>query len=628
MERPDVIIPVYRPDKKLERLITMLLSQTIHPRKVVLMVTECEEVTAEDVSKMVSRATVAAGVYSTDRVEFELVRVKKENYDHGGTRNLAVTLHSNADFFLCMTQDAIPADIFLVEKLLRCFEDENVGAAYARQTASENASFTERYLRLHNYPEESVVKTKADLERLGIRTYMISNACAMYRRSLYDRLGGFVTDALFNEDMIYGAAVIESGAAIVYQSEARVLHTHNYGLKAQLCRSFDMAVPQKDNPQVFESVSSEREGFRYYRGGMNYCFSQKRYADAFLFTTDAIARYLGFFLGKHYKKLPKSWVLSLTLQPAYWEKRAHRFAKNENLSKEPSKEDEDIVESNPSLDLLHSLEKEALKRFLAFCDAYDLRYYAIGGTLLGAVRHGGFIPWDDDVDLGMPRKDYDRMLELVMSGEADSFMGEDFRIDCYRNNTEFKSYFAKIASTKYEICEELLEEDKMRPGYLVDLLPIDGTPDSLASRSLYYAKAMFYRFLCGTANVSTGIRTSRPKWEQSVLKTVRAMGLYKLIDVRKVYEKMDKLFHRMDSENAEFTGTLTGAYKTKEIVPRIYWGDTYEEYSCFDFDGLKLRAPKAFDSYLTHMYGDYEKLPPKSQRKVHYQPTIRKKDEL
>lgn len=626
MERPDVIIPVYRPDKKLEKLIAMLLSQTIHPKKVILMVTESEEATAEDVSEAVSRAAAAAGTYSMDHVEFELVRVKKEKFDHGGTRNLAVTMHSSADFFLCMTQDAIPADIFMIEKLLACFEEENVGAVYARQTASENASFTERYLRLHNYPDESVVKTKADLEQLGIRTYMISNACAMYRRSLYDRLGGFVTDALFNEDMIYGAAVIESGAAIVYQSAARVLHTHNYGLKAQLCRSFDMAVSQKDNPQVFASVSSEREGFRYYRGGMNYCFSQKRYGDAFLFTMDAVARYLGFFLGKHYKKLPKSWILGLTLQPAYWEKRALREEKKENLQADGS--DEEKGETNEALTLLHSLEREALKRFLDFCEAYDLRYYAIGGTLLGAVRHGGFIPWDDDVDLGMPRKDYDRMLELVLQGKADAYLGEEFRIDCCQNNTEFKSYFAKIASTKYEICEELLEADKVRPGYLTDILPIDGTPNSPAARTWYYAKAMFYRFLCGTANVATGIRTSRPKWEQSVLKAVRAMGLYKLIDVRKVYKKMDALFHRVDAENAEFTGTLTGAYKTKEIVPRVYWGDTYDEYSCFDFDGLKLRAPKSFDSYLTHMYGDYEELPPKSKRKVHYQPTIRKKDEL
>jgi lipopolysaccharide cholinephosphotransferase len=134
---------------------------------------------------------------------------------------------------------------------------------------------------------------------------------------------------------------------------------------------------------------------------------------------------------------------------------------------------------------------------------------------------------------------------------------------------------------------------------------------------------MGLRFLCGTANVHTGIRTSRPKWEQLLLRIVRALRLYRLIDIKDVYRRMDRLFQAQDAEHAEYAGTLTGAYKTKEIVPRKYFGDTYDEYSLWEFEGMLLRGPKCCDEYLTHMFGDYMELPPAEERKIHYKPCIR-----
>ncbi len=321
MRRPDVIIPVYKADKKLERLLTMLLQQTVRPAKIILMNTEAEGYTVADLRERVEKVAAKNDNKMLPFVDIKIVRVEKKDYDHGGTRNLAVSKYSDAEFFLCMTQDAIPADALLIEKLLQCFKEEGVGAAYAKQMASENASFTERFLRLHNYPAESYRKTKADKEHLGIKTYMISNACAMYRRSRYDELGGFVTDTIFNEDMIFGASLIETGDTICYCAKARVYHTHNYGLTAQFKRSFDMAVSQRDYRSVFRKVSSEKEGIRYVKEATEYCISQRRFGDLLLFLMDSIARYGGFFLGKHYKSLPEKMVLGCTLQPAYWEKK-------------------------------------------------------------------------------------------------------------------------------------------------------------------------------------------------------------------------------------------------------------------------------------------------------------------
>lgn len=625
MRRPDVIIPVYKADKKLERLLTMLLQQTVRPAKIILMNTEAEGYTVADLRERVEKVAAKNDNKMLPFVDIKIVRVEKKDYDHGGTRNLAVSKYSDAEFFLCMTQDAVPADALLIEKLLQCFKEEGVGAAYAKQMASENASFTERFLRLHNYPAESYRKTKADKEHLGIKTYMISNACAMYRRSRYDELGGFVTDTIFNEDMIFGASLIEAGDTICYCAKARVYHTHNYGLTAQFKRSFDMAVSQRDYRSVFRKVSSEKEGIRYVKEATEYCISQRRFGDLLLFLMDSIARYGGFFLGKHYKSLPEKIVLGCTLQPAYWEKKklSEKAGKTECFIKTEKNEQIEKESYEDVLEELHEIELGALKTFIKLCNAYNLRYYAIGGTLLGAVRHKGFIPWDDDVDVAMPRKDYDRLIELVKSREAQEILGENYRIESWQTDKEFKSYFAKMCATKIEIEEQLLEDTTTRKGYLIDIIPLDGTPDEDVARKVYYAKAMGLRFLCGTANVHTGIRTSRSKWEQVVLRAVRVMKLYRFIDVRKIYTRMDRLFKGQDAEHAEYAGTLTGAYKTREIVPREYFGESYDEYSLWEFEGMLLRGPKRCEEYLTHMFGDYYKLPPEQDRKVHYKPCIK-----
>lgn len=626
MERPDVIIPVYKADKKLERLLAMLLQQTLRPAKIILMNTEAEGHTVADLRTRVEKVAAKNDNRTLPPVEIKIVRVEKNDYDHGGTRNLAVTKYSDANFFLCMTQDAVPADVFLLEKLMQCFREEEIGAAYARQLAAEHANFTERFLRLHNYPAESCKKTKEDKERLGIKTYMISNVCAMYRRSRYDALGGFVTDTIFNEDMIFGAALIEAGDAICYCAKARVYHTHNYGLTAQFKRNFDMAVSQRDYRSVFGRVSSEKEGIRFVKNAAEYCVSQRRFGDLFLFLMDSVARYAGFFLGKHYKSLPEKMVLSCTLQPAYWEKKklSEKTEKAECFVQTETEEPLSEGSYESILGELHEIELGALKAFVKLCNAYELRYYAIGGTLLGAVRHKGFIPWDDDVDVAMPRKDYDRLIELVKSGEAQEVLGEDYRIGSWQTDKEFKSYFAKLYATKVEIEEQLLEETTVRKGYLIDIIPLDGTPDDEFARKVYYGKAMGLRFLCGTANVNTGIRTSRSKWEQTVLRVVRALRLYRFIDVRKVYQRMDRLFMAQDAEHADYTGTLTGAYKTREIVPREYFGESYDEYTLWEFEGMLLRGPKRCEEYLSHIFGDYRKLPAPEERKIHYKPYIKR----
>lgn len=268
---------------------------------------------------------------------------------------------------------------------------------------------------------------------------------------------------------------------------------------------------------------------------------------------------------------------------------------------------------------LHQYDLSALKAFAAFCEEHGLNYFAIGGTLLGAVRHQGFIPWDDDVDVAMPRADYDRLVAM-----ADRFP-KPFVLEQYQYNKEFQSYFAKLRSEEIMLYETVTEAGDKRPGYLVDIMPLDGTPDNPLLRKLYFARVLILRFLCGAANVNTGILTSRPKWEQQVLKVCRALRLYKVVTKDKVYRRMDRLFRRQKAETASHIGTITGAYKTKEIVPAEYFG-LKEKPVYLPFEDMKLRVPARYEVYLTHMYGDYKSLPPKEQRKAHYQGEIIKKN--
>lgn len=273
--------------------------------------------------------------------------------------------------------------------------------------------------------------------------------------------------------------------------------------------------------------------------------------------------------------------------------------------------------SKTFLEELHPYNLAALKAFTGFCKEHNLTYFAIGGTLLGAVRHNGFIPWDDDVDVAMPREDYDKLVTLAKE------FPKPFVLEEYRYNKEFQSYFAKIRSEEIELLETVTEEADKRRGYLMDVMPLDGTPDNAILRKLYFSKMMFLRFLCGAANVHTGILTSRPKWEQWVLKGCRVLRLYKVLTVQNIYRCMDKAFHKQNVHKAKYIGTLVGAYKTKEIVPSEYFG-LKDEPVYLNFEDMKIRAPKQYDRYLTHMYGEYKNLPPTEQRKAHYQGTIMK----
>lgn len=305
----DVIIPTYKPDEKLITIIEKLLKQTVKPGKIILMNTEQKYL-----------ENLLRGRKYDDLAKYlEIHHISSLEFDHGNTRNVGAS-YSEADYLLFMTQDAIPEGNNLIEKMLSAYRDEFVCSCYARQVADEDATLAETFSRLFNYPEKSSVKSAEDKNRLGIKTYFCSNACAMYRRDLFNKLGQFPTDMIFNEDMVFAHKVIEGGYKIAYEASAVVVHSHNYTNMQQFHRNFDIGVSQAMHPEVFEDISSEAEGGSYVKKALQYFNEKGKYFYFIPFGFACVYRLLGFKLGKKYMKLPRKIVLKCTMSPIYFKK--------------------------------------------------------------------------------------------------------------------------------------------------------------------------------------------------------------------------------------------------------------------------------------------------------------------
>ena len=165
---------------------------------------------------------------------------------------------------------------------------------------------------------DSCVKTEKDVQTRGIKTYFCSNVCAAYDRRIYDEIGGFPEQAIFNEDMIYAGWMVKKGYAVVYAADARVYHSHNYSCMQQFHRNFDLGVSQTEHPEVFKGVPSEGEGIRLVKKSVAYLVSTGHiWLIPGLFFQSAF-KYAGYFLGKRYQKLPERLILACTMNPDYW----------------------------------------------------------------------------------------------------------------------------------------------------------------------------------------------------------------------------------------------------------------------------------------------------------------------
>lgn len=305
----DVVIPVYKPDHRFLLLIDKLERQTVPIRKLIIMNTE---------QKYFDRL-----IYGSSFMEkyknIEVKHLSKREFDHGRTRNNGIA-RTESEFFVLLTQDAMPVNEHLLEELLKPMANPQVAVSYARQIPNSTCNIVEQIARSFNYPEQSAVKSQKDLTELGIKTYFCSNVCAAYRRQAFQEVGGFERHAIFNEDMIFAARAVKAGWSIAYAAEAQVIHSHNYNAKVYFHRYFDMGVSQANHPEIFQEVPPEKEGASLFKNTLKYLWNNKNKGKILGLFTSAFCKYSGYWLGKHYRLLPRWLIIKATMNRTYWEK--------------------------------------------------------------------------------------------------------------------------------------------------------------------------------------------------------------------------------------------------------------------------------------------------------------------
>lgn len=262
------------------------------------------------------------------------------------------------------------------------------------------------------------------------------------------------------------------------------------------------------------------------------------------------------------------------------------------------------------IEKLHQIDLEIVKNVIKICEKYNLKYFMLGGTMLGAIRHGGFIPWDDDIDLGMPRKDYETFLEI-----AEKELPDYLQVVNYKNTPSYQYYITRIQDKNVKVIEERIGNDSKFTYASIDIFPIDGTPNNKLLRKLYFFRVLSHRALMSLYyKDSIDRKRKRGTIEKAFLWIMEKIPFEKIIDPYKEKEKIDKLLSSQNVDTSKYIGNIMGAYRTREIVPKEWYGKGTK----YKFEDIELNGFDKYHEYLRYTYGDYMELPTVESRKTHY----------
>jgi lipopolysaccharide cholinephosphotransferase len=252
-------------------------------------------------------------------------------------------------------------------------------------------------------------------------------------------------------------------------------------------------------------------------------------------------------------------------------------------------------------------ELNILLKFDSICKKNSIHYQLFAGTLLGAVRHKGFIPWDDDIDVCMPREEYDKFINCCTNEE----LGNDYFLQTNQTDKESVIQFAKLRLNGTIL--EMNNETSIRShkGIWIDIFPLDNVePGTKKCRKQYKKINFWYSFVTSSA-------FSRIKTAHSFLtKFARFLAFLfvKIAGKRNIDKKLDRLFRLFNSKKTEYLNHLTngvlGSRTTQYLCKRSFVEESIE----LEFEGHFFPCPKDYDKYLTQIYGNYMELPPENKR--------------
>lgn len=251
------------------------------------------------------------------------------------------------------------------------------------------------------------------------------------------------------------------------------------------------------------------------------------------------------------------------------------------------------------LDELKKIQIQILDEVVHFCDKHQIKYFLMAGTLLGAVRHQGYIPWDDDIDIGMLREDYERFLELY-SKENGSYY-----IYTHRLNSKSTFPFIKVCLKNTLVKEELLSsEDEY--GVNIDIFPIDSISSENQFKVIDTIMSLLKKRYFKAANLAT---YWKKKDKFFPLRVFFKVGL-SFLSYSTIFNKIDTIIAAEKTKPARYKGNILWGYGRKELVnPAIF-----DEFITVSFEGKEYKAPKNYHEWLTSVYGNYMQLPPEEKR--------------
>lgn len=254
---------------------------------------------------------------------------------------------------------------------------------------------------------------------------------------------------------------------------------------------------------------------------------------------------------------------------------------------------------------LQKCQFEMLKVFVKFCEEHKLQYYLVGGTALGAIRHKGFIPWDDDIDVGMPRKDYEEYLKLAEE-EYNKKEGSPYFIQTWKTDPNYPYNFAKLRDNRTTFVEDNFMFVRMNQGVWIDIFPLDGlTKNETVKKSdlrrihntwfgfwAIYPKCMIHK-----------IRAKH--WWKDFWQNVFGV-LFGWWNIKHcINKRVDKVMKKVPFEESVWMANIQGAVKARAVRTEYF-----QEGVAVKFEGVDMLVPKEYDKYLTAIYGDYMTPPP------------------
>ena len=259
---------------------------------------------------------------------------------------------------------------------------------------------------------------------------------------------------------------------------------------------------------------------------------------------------------------------------------------------------------------LQQKQLDILKAFIRVCDKHNLEYFLMYGTALGAIRHKGFIPWDDDIDVGMPRADYEKYIQLQSEYEDTPYFIQTFKSDpCYIYN------YAKLRDSSTTFLENAFKNHRINQGVFIDVFPVDGMSreegdrEKIGKKNKFIWRQVYFSYLPALRR-----KIHKRTWLKDILLNIVA-GLFYVFDIAHYRNKrVERFVRQVPFEEAKMAGIMFGFTWRINCMP----ADIFRETIKVPFEDIEVKVVKQYDRYLTLLYKDYMKFPPVEQQVGHH----------